>query len=293
MGFEKRQIDVNGLNIRYLSAGNDEPPLVLLHGVGDSAVDWSWVLPTLGARHRVIAVDFPGSGDSAKPKREYSLEFLTEFLGDFLNALEIQRAVLVGNSLGGLISLRFALSNPERVAALVLVDSMGFGQLVNPVLSNLTLPLYGEFAIAWSKTPLGAKQRAWSRAALLFANPFRVPAAWLAEQERMGLLPGFLEANLSILRSQLYVLGQKQIILEYLPKVEMPTLVVWGINDLVLPYNQAEDAVKRLQQGHLALIPNCGHLPQVERPELFTDALNQFLASAPVPNPESPIPNPF
>ncbi|WP_242059110.1 MULTISPECIES: hypothetical protein [Nostoc] len=96
--------------------------------------------------------------------------------------------------------------------------------------------------------------------------------------ERLGLVPGFLEANLSILRSQISVLGQKQIILDYLLKVEMPTLVVWGINDLVLPNYQAQDAVSRLKQGHLALIPNCGHLPQVERPELFTDALNQFLA---------------
>ena len=278
MGFEKRQIDVSGLNIRYLAGGNDDPPLVLLHGVGDSAVDWSWVIPALGTKHRVIAVDFPGSGDSAKPKREYSLEFLTEFLADFLNALEIQRAVLVGNSLGGLIALRYAASNPERVAALVLVDSMGFSQLVNPILSNLTLPFYGELAIAWSKTPLGAKQRAWSRAALLFANPLQVPNAWLTEQERLGLVPGFLEANLSILRSQISVLGQKQIVLDYLPKVEMPTLVVWGINDLVLPNHQAQDAVSRLKQGHLALIPNCGHLPQVERPELFTNALNQFLA---------------
>ncbi|MBD0388932.1 MAG: alpha/beta fold hydrolase [Nostoc sp. C3-bin3] len=278
MGFDKRQIDVNGLNIRYLSGGNDDPPLVLLHGVGDSAVDWSWVIPTLGTKHRVIAVDFPGSGDSAKPKREYSLEFLTEFLANFLNALEIQRAVLVGNSLGGLIALRYALSNPERVPALVLVDSMGFSQVVNPILSNLTLPLYGELAIAWSKTPLGAKQRAWSRAALLFANPLQVPNTWLAEQERLGLVPSFLEANLSILRSQLYVLGQKQIALESLSQLKMPTLVVWGINDLVLPNYQAQDAVSRLTQGHLALIPNCGHLPQVERPKLFTDALNQFLA---------------
>jgi pimeloyl-ACP methyl ester carboxylesterase len=278
MGFEKRQIDVGGLNIRYLTAGEVDPPLVLLHGVGDSAVDWSWVLPALGSKHRVIAPDFPGSGDSAKPEREYTLEFLTNFLADFLKALEIPRAVLIGNSLGGLISLRWALANPDQVAALVLVDSMGFSQIVNPVLANLTWPWFGELAIAWSKTPLGAKQRAWSRAALLFAQPSQIPPAWLAEQERLGLLPGFLEANLSILRSQVHVLGQRQIILDSLPQLQIPTLVVWGINDYVLPNYQAEDALKRLPQGHLALIPNCGHLPQVERPDLFTDAVNQFFA---------------
>lgn len=198
-------------------------------------------------------------------------------MSDFLHTLEIPRAVLVGNSLGGLIALRFALSNPEQVPALILVDSMGFGQAVNPILSSLTLPLYGELAIAWSQTPLGAKQRAWSRAALLFAHPWEVPAKWLAEQERMGLLPGFLPANLSMLRSQVSILGQQNLVLESLPRVQMPTLVVWGVNDLVLPHNQAQDAVSRLQQGHLALIPSCGHLPQVEQPKLFVDALNQFL----------------
>ena len=277
MGFEAQQIQVNGLNIRYLTAGNDEPPLVLLHGVGDSAFDWSWVIPTLGTKHRVIAPDFPGSGDSAKPKREYSLEFLTQFLGDFLNTLQIQRAVILGNSLGGLIALRFALSNPQQVAALVLVSTMEFSQLANLVLSNLTLPIFGEFAIAWSKTPLGAKQRAWSRAALLFAHPSKVPAAWLAEQERLALLPGFLEANLSILR---YLLGQRQEVLESLPQLQMPTMVVWGVNDLVLPNYQADqDAINRLQQAHLALIPDCGHLPQVERPELFTNAVKDFLVT--------------
>jgi pimeloyl-ACP methyl ester carboxylesterase len=277
MGFEAQQIQVNGLNIRYLTAGNDEPPLVLLHGVGDSAFDWSWVIPTLGTKHRVIAPDFPGSGDSAKPKREYSLEFLTQFLGDFLNTLQIQRAVILGNSLGGLIALRFALSNPQQVAALVLVSTMEFSQLANLVLSNLTLPIFGEFAIAWSKTPLGAKQRAWSRAALLFAHPSKVPAAWLAEQERLALLPGFLEANLSILR---YLLGQRQVVLESLPQLQMPTMVVWGVNDLVLPNYQADqDAINRLQQAHLALIPDCGHLPQVERPELFTNAVKDFLVT--------------
>jgi pimeloyl-ACP methyl ester carboxylesterase len=278
MGFEERQIEVGGLNTRYLTAGHHDPPLVLLHGVGDSAIDWSWVLEDLGTRHRVLAPDFPGAGDSAKPDRDYSIDFLTQFLSDFLHTLEIPRAVLGGNSLGGLIALRFALANPEKVPALILVDSMGCGQAVNPILASLTLPVYGELAIAWSKTPLGAKQRAWSRAALLFARPPQVPGEWLAEQERMGMLPGFLEATLSMLRSQVYVLGQQNVVVESLPKVQMPTLVVWGINDLVLPNTQAQNTVSRLKQGHLTLIPACGHLPQVEHPKLFTDAVKKFLA---------------
>ncbi len=275
---EERRINVGGLTTRYFTAGNDGLPLVLLHGVSASALDWSWVLPKLAARHRVYAPDFPGYGESAKPNREYTPEFLKQFVVDFLDALGIERAVLVGNSLGGLVSLRFALSRPEQVAALVLVDSSGLGYAVNPALSQLTLPLYGEAAIAWCQTPLGAKQRSWLRTSLLFARPSQVPDVWLEEQERMAQMPGFLKATVSSLRAQLNIFGQYQVLLDSLGQLQMPTLVVWGTDDLVLPKEQGQDAVSRLQQGHLALIPDCGHLPHIERPELFTDELSKFLA---------------
>ena len=275
---EERRINVSGLTTRYFTTGNDGLPLVLLHGDSASALDWSWVLPKLGATHQVYAPDFPGFGESAKPNREYSLEFLRQFLVDFLDALGIERAVLVGNSLGGLVSLRFALSRPEQVAGLVLADSSGLGYSVTPALSQLTVPLYGEAAITGCQTPLGAKLRSWLRATLLFAHPSRVPDVWLAEQERMAQMPGFLTATLSSLRAQLNVFGQRQVLLDSLPQLQMPTLVVWGTDDSVFPKDQGQDAVSRLQQGHLALIPDCGHLPHIERPELFTDELSKFLA---------------
>lgn len=276
---EERQINIAGLTTRYLfKAGNDGLPLVLLHGDSASALDWSWVLPKLGDDYCVYAPDFPGFGNSAKPNREYSLEFLKEFLVNFLNALGIERAVLVGNSLGGQVALRLALSFPEQVAALVLVDSSGLGESVTPFLSQLTLPGYGDLAITGCKTPPGAKMRSWLRATLLFAHPSQVPAEWIAEQERMAMMPGFLEATLSSLRAQLNVVGQRQVLLDSLPQLKMPTFVVWGTDDLVFPKEQAQAAVSRLQQGRLTLIPDCGHLPHVERPEMFTAALSQFVA---------------
>ncbi len=274
---EERRINVGGLTTRYFRAGNDGLPLVLLHGDSASALDWSWVLPTLGATHRVYAPDFPGFGESAKPSLDYSPEFLRQFLVDFLDALGIERAVLVGNSLGGLVCLRFALSRPEQVAALVLVDSSGLGYSVTPALSQLTLPLYGEAAISWCQTPLGAKQRSWLRTSLLFAHPSQVPDVWLAEQERMAQMPGFLQATVSSLRAQVNVFGQRQVLLDSLGQLQMPTLVVWGTDDLVFPKEQAQDAVSRLQQGYLAFIPDCGHLPHIERPELFSAELSKFL----------------
>jgi pimeloyl-ACP methyl ester carboxylesterase len=80
---EERRINVSGLTTRYFTTGNDGLPLVLLHGDSASALDWSWVLPKLGATHQVYAPDFPGFGESAKPNREYSLEFFKQFLRRF------------------------------------------------------------------------------------------------------------------------------------------------------------------------------------------------------------------
>lgn len=274
---KEQQINLNGFIIRYFTAGEDGLPLVLLHGNAASAIDWSWVLPKLANQYRVYAPDFPGFGDSSKPNLNYSLDFLTQFVGDFLNALNIEKAVLAGNSLGGIVALRFALSNSDRVASLVLVDSSGLGYAVTPLLSQLTLPGYGEIMIAGCKTPLGAKPRSWLRATLLFTHPGKVPAVWIAEQERMSLLPGFLEASLSALRAQLNFIGQREVLLDTLSQLTIPTLVVWGTNDSVFPKYQAETAVSRLQQGQIALIPDCGHLPHVERPDLFSNAVSQFL----------------
>lgn len=279
---KERRINVGGLSTRYLKAGNEGLPLVLLHGDADSALDWSWVLPELAATHRVYAPDFPGFGDSAKPNVIYSVDFLVQFVVDFLTALDIEQAVLVGNSLGGLVALRFALSRPEQVAALVLVDSSGLGYSVTPLLSQFTLPWYGEAMIAWCNTPLGAKQRPWLRAALFFTDLKRVPAVWISEQERMSLIPGYLVATLSSLRAQLNAIGQHEVLLDSLPQLNMPTLVVWGTDDKIFPKEQAGAAVSRLKQGHLALIPDCGHLPHVERPELFTAALSEFLTKVTV-----------
>lgn len=284
---EERRIVVAGLSTRYLAAG-DGPPLVLLHGDGDSAVSWRWVLPHLARTHRVYAPDLPGFGDSAKPPADYSPAFFASFVAAFLDTLGHARAVVAGNSLGGLVALRLALGDPARVTALGLVNSAGLGRAVNPGLLPLILPGGGELAIAWSKTPLGAEQRAWWRATLLFARPERVPAAWLAEQDRLARLPGFLEATVVSLRAVFDLGGQREVLLEQLPRLPMRTLVVWGRDDLVFPEGQARAAVERLQQGSLALIPDCGHLPHVERPDLFAAALGRFLDEGAISSPFAP-----
>jgi len=274
---EERHVDVDGMPIRYLSAG-EGPPLILLHGAGDNSLDWRWVMPALAATHRVYAPDLPGSPDSARPAADYSPAFFERFVAAFVDALNMGRPTLVGNSLGGLIALRLALSEPARVRALILVDGAGLGSAVNPLFTSVNVPLLGEAAMPFWRTPVGAYQRAWGRTALLFAHPpGSVPREWLAEQCRLAQSPGYLEAHLSVLRAVVSPLGQREVLVDRLPSLEVPTLVVWGERDRVFPQSQARGAAGRFQEGSLAIIPDCGHMPHVECPDRFLGALEGFL----------------
>jgi pimeloyl-ACP methyl ester carboxylesterase len=277
---EEQKIEVDGLPTRYLTAGTG-PPLVLLHGAGDNALDWRWVMPALAATHRVYAPDLPGSPDSARPAADYSPGFFERFVAGFLDALDIESAAMVGNSLGGLVALRLALSEPARVTALVLVDSAGLGREVNPVFTSVNVPGLSEAAMPLWRTPIGAYQRAWGRAALLFARPGSVPREWLAEQRRLALSPGYLEAHLTALRAQVSPGGQREVLVDQLSLLKMPTLVVWGARDRVFPESQARDAAARLHEGSLAVIPDCGHMPHVECPDLFVATLDEFFGERP------------
>ncbi len=274
----ERQVKLGKITAHYLTAG-EGPPLVLLHGVGDSAATWARVMPALARSHRVYAPSFPGFGYSDKPKADYSPAFFTDFMLDFLDALAIERAALVGNSLGGLVVLRLALANPARFTALGLVDSSGLGREVSLALRLLTLPGYGNLAVAWNKTRVGAAQWALGMAALLFARPTRVPAEWLALEYRMARLPGFMEATRAALKSGLNMRGQRyrEILLDELPRLPMPVLVVWGERDRVVPASHARSAVGRLARGQMAIVPDCGHLPQLEQADHFSAVLTRFL----------------
>ena len=273
---EEQNIDVEGLPVHYLTAG-EGPTLVLLHALGESALDWRWVLPALARTHRIYAPDLPGFGYSAKPSAEYSPAFFARFVGAYLDALGLEHVAVVGNSIGGLAALRLALSEPARITALGLVASAGLGREITYALRLPTLPGYGEGAVVWGKTPLGAFQRAWLRVPLLFACPGRVPAEWITEQTRIAQLPGFTEATMTALRTQVDLGGQRKVLVDQLPQLQMPTLVVWGERDRVFPYSQGQKALSRLRQGSLELVPDCGHLPHVERPDRFAAILGQFL----------------
>ncbi len=278
-GFVEKTIDVQGHRLRYLTAG-EGPPLVLLHGVGTSSGEWSWVLPGLARNHLVYAIDLPGYDGSYEPP-DYAPAYTASFVNSFLDAVGVERAVVVGNSFGGLVALHLALSEPARVSALVLSDSAGLGRVVNSVMAAITLPGGGELARTLAKMRLGAYQRAVRRALLLFARPWQIPLKWIKDQYKLAQLPNFTDATLASLRTVVDATGQREVLLDQLPRLQMPALIVWGIEDRVVPYSQAKEAIALVQDGSLELISNCGHLPHVEQPKRFIAALEEFLGEQP------------
>ena len=235
------------------------------------------MLPALARKHRVYAPDLPGSDDSAKPVSDHSSAFFEQFVAAFVDVLNIGRATFIGSSLGGLIALRLALSEPARVGTLVLVDSAGLGRAVNLAFTSVNVPCLVEAAMPLWRTWVGAYQRAWGRAMLLFAHPSSTPREWLAEQCRMAQSPGYLEAHLTALRTLVDPAGQREVLVDRLPLLEVPTLIVWGERDRAFPESQARSAAARLRKGSLAVIPDCGHLPHIECPDQFVATLERFL----------------
>lgn len=274
---EEQTCSVLGLQTRLLCAGSG-PALVLLHALGENATDWQWIVPTLAQKYRVYAPDLPSVGPWRGADADYSPAFFGQFAAALLDTLDLDRATLVGNSLGGLTAMKLALGTPARVSSLVLVASGGLGRSISPALRSITPPGVGEASIAWGKTPLGAMQRAWGRAALLFAYPSRTPRPWIMEQYRLAQQPGFLQATLATLRVQVDLYGQREVLLDQLSHLRMPTLVVWGDHDRVVPQSQAQAAVERLPAGRLATMAGVGHLPHIEQPDEFVSLLDRFVA---------------
>ena len=273
-----RRVLVDGVDLQYLEAGSG-PSLLLVHGHEQSATSWRWVIPVLARTHRVLALSLPGHGDSAPAVAGYAPGAdLAPLVAAFLDTLEVGPLHVVGNSIGGAVVLRLALADPARIRTLTLVASAGLGRDVHPLLAVDTLPVIGELAIMISRLPGGDVGRTSMSAGMLFAQPSRVPAEFFTEQHALGRRRGQLEASTAMARALFDVTGQREVLLDQLPTLTMPTLVVWGGCDYVLPASHAQAAVDRLPHGRLALFADCGHLPHVECPDRFATVLSEWLA---------------
>jgi 4,5:9,10-diseco-3-hydroxy-5,9,17-trioxoandrosta-1(10),2-diene-4-oate hydrolase len=279
---QEEWVTVDGVNVHYVTAGAG-PAMILLHGQGENWATWLHVIPQLARTHRVYAIDLPGAAQSGKLATAVTPpSYYSDFLAAFLDELALSRVTLVGSSHGGLIALRFALAAQERVTALCLADSAALGRETHPLLLMLALPFVGETISLWCMTPWGASQWTWILASMAFSQPHRIPLSWYSNALQLARQPGHMMGGVvAPVRGQLGPAGQREVLLDLLVQLEIPTLVVWGEDDQVVPSRHGTAAVRQLLHGRLVLIPDCGHLPQVERPAEFVAAVTAFLRDDP------------
>lgn len=273
MVIERRFISVNGIRTHFIESGQGYP-LVLVHGLGASSISWSENVDPLSRHYRVIALDVPGHGDSEKPDNvRYNMYSGANFLDAFLDTLSIPRATIVGNSAGGLIAAQFAISKPQRLDALVLVDTGGLGRELRWFLRFASLPILGEFLENTSVRNTRALLRS------IFYAPRPMEDGLLQELMRVRNLPGAKTAALECIRSHINLWGMKRdsVLTEKLRSLSMPLLIVWGEEDQIIPVSHARRAMELLPQAVVRIIPRCGHWPQMERPDEFNQIVVNFL----------------
>jgi pyruvate dehydrogenase E2 component (dihydrolipoamide acetyltransferase) len=260
-----------GYLLYYVLAG---PPraalsLVFVHGLGGSQSTWQMVLPDLAERYRVCALDLPGHGQSDVPPPAddtYRLPGLRLAAEQAIQELGLAPAVVVGHSLGGAVALQLALEQPELVRALVLVDSLGLGDEINPeLLDRIEAP--------------PSREEARRLLALFFHNQQHVLESGVEELYQQQQRPGAQEAVRAVAAATMDRAGQHTGLPERLGQLGVPVLVVWGAEDRVIPAAHATSAAQAIPRAQVVVLDQAGHVPHIEQAQSFTQALERFLGT--------------
>jgi pimeloyl-ACP methyl ester carboxylesterase len=277
-----RYLRVGAIKISYVDIG-DGPVILLLHGLGHSTHGWRKVMvPLAAAGYRVMAVDLPGFGYSDKPGN-YTLDMYVDFVAGWLDQHCIERAAVVGNSMGGAITAAVAAMRPDRVAAAVLVDPGGFGKEV-----TWLLRLAGLRFLRFLPRRRISRRQVRHGLRLIVANPQAIEDADVDRIVELADLPGAREAFLEIAHDAIGFRGVRpgQQLGELTRRITAPTLVIWGDRDRVIPPAHAQLANQAIPHAQVAIIEGTGHVPQLEAPERFTELVLRFLAQAWPPEPD-------
>jgi pimeloyl-ACP methyl ester carboxylesterase len=284
--FDSRTLTVDGLNLHYFCGGNGSP-LVLVHGLGSSAgVEFYFNLEPLAAHHHVLAIDLPGFGRSDKPAVDYTIAVFVKAVRDLMRSESLERAALMGVSMGGRVALGLALESPEMVERLILVDALGVGAPKRVLAYRLLLT-----------RGLGELTLSSTARALRRMRPQTIRRLWSWYMQRPGRLDDILTdqriadhgellskreyraAYLSSLRSiaSMHTLRGGVLVKDRLKELPMPTLLIWGRHDHIFPAAHAEAAVRDLRDGRVEVFESSGHTPQMEEPERFNRLVLDFL----------------
>lgn len=278
-------IDVKGQTVHLRDEGprhdgaGTPPPLLLIHGTASSLHTWEGWAKALRGQRRVISFDLPGFGltgpfEGAYEPDNYHGDTYARFVLDLMQALKIERALIVGNSLGGEVAWRTAAMAPERVAGLVLVDAVGprFTPQAVPVAFQLArVPLLnklGEVVLSRALVAEGLRS--------VYGDPTRVSEALIDRHFQLALREGNRRAL--GLRVRQMVNGEHE---ERLNTLKQPTLLIWGERDRLVPPSVGEDFARRIAGSQLVVLPGLGHVPQEEDPARSLVPVKAFLGLPP------------
>ena len=266
--------DIDGVRVHYQECGTGAP-LVLVHGFMASTSDWKDVLPLVSNRFHVVALDLKGFGFTAKPSGDYTLATQAGLVVRLLDHLKIDKAVLCGQSMGGNVVLHVAAQHPERVSALILVDSAGLkilqGKSRGAVPGFARWPVIGPLvtALALSSDGVvrdGLRKCYYDKAEV---TEERVATCYRVLKTRAGLSAAMATQALEstdLTESVIGSLGQ-------------PTLVIWGAHDQLIPLDAARRFNALIRGSRLVVFEQCGHAPQLEMPGRLAREVSEFLSS--------------
>jgi len=281
--FEAHEVDLHGHRAIYRVAGSG-PTVVLIHGMINSSRHWQPVAEKLAGSYRVVAPDLIGHGDSATPRGDYSLGAHAATIRDLLTSIGIERATIVGHSLGGGVAMQFFYQFPQRTERLVLISSGGLGREVSPLLRAAALPgvspllrLAAQRQLVDAIDAAGGQLRARGSAKGIYLEAI---ARALRPLQESGARRAFLQTLRSVIdmhgqhvsaTDRLYLLG------------DMATLIVWGERDRTIPIEHGRAAHDAIPRCRFETLPRAAHFPHLEDPDGLATVLADFLATtAPV-----------
>lgn len=272
-----RTVTVDSHRIAYLDSGSG-PPVLLIHGLGGSMWQWEYQQRSLADGYRVVTLDMLGSGLSDKPDVSYTPERLIHFFSGFMDALKIQRGTLIGNSMGAGVAIGMALTRPDRVNRLVLI-----GGLPARIAENVGGVRFKR--ILRTPTPAWLLQltnflvgRKLTRRVLkdVVHNDQLLTPLVLERSFQNRRRPGFIPPIMSHIKNiPLWEAG----FASRLHNIAVPTLILWGAEDRFFPLPVAHDLHRMIPHSVLEVIPEAGHLPQWEQPDLVNRILLEFLSA--------------
>ena len=268
-------LEVKGQRMAYLDVGQGQP-VILIHGFGGSMWQWEHQQGPLSDRFRLLTPDLIGSGLSAKPDIEYRPDQSLDYFVGFMDALQIRQAALVGNSMGAGLAIGMALTHPERVSRLVLIDGLPAN-----VRERLTSPSIQRALDTPAPTWLASLGN-WLFGGLMIESILKeivhdsalLTPAVIERSNRNRQRPGVIPPLMTVRETlPLWEAGFAQRIGE----IHHSTLIMWGEEDRVFPLSVGEELQRTIKGSVLVRIPNAGHIPQWERPDLANRAMIEFL----------------